>query len=73
MDIDEVCDGSRRPVNKKRHNFRMTDTHHMKADCPHCGKVGVRVKMYAGVLSFTRHPTKKVAAQKKNPKTPQKK
>ena len=52
--LDNLCDGSRRPVRGERHKLKTSPSGHMNAICPVC-KRKVTVKRVLGVVEFTRH------------------
>jgi hypothetical protein len=55
--MEQMCDGSRRPVRGKRHELKVSDSGHMTARCPRCHKV-VRARKMFGQVTFRRHKAK---------------
>jgi hypothetical protein len=54
MVMNELCEGSRRPVRGSRHQLDASDSGHMTAHCPVC-KQQLRVSRVLGVIEFPRH------------------
>lgn len=52
--MENVCDGSRRPVRGKRHKLTTTASGHTEAECPVC-KQRVPAREIFGAVEFTRH------------------
>jgi hypothetical protein len=52
--MDNICNGSRRPVRGLRHQLTTLASGHMKAVCPVC-KRKLAVNRVLGVLEFPRH------------------
>ena len=52
--MDNLCDGSRRPVRGARHQPKTSASGHMKAMCPVCGRL-ISVKRVLGAIEFPRH------------------
>ena len=52
--MNQICDGSRRPVVAKRHETKVLEDGHTKAKCPVCKRT-VPVRRVMGVLEFARH------------------
>jgi hypothetical protein len=52
--MNELCEGSRRPVRGTRHHLDASNSGHMTAHCPVC-KQQLRVSRVLGVIEFPRH------------------
>jgi hypothetical protein len=56
--MENLCDGSRRPVRGERHRLKMSGSGHMEATCPVC-KRRIVVRRIMGVVEFPRHESRK--------------
>ena len=52
--VENLCDGSRRPVLGERHYLETSASGHMRARCPVC-KARMVVRRVMGVIEFPRH------------------
>ena len=53
-EMEQLCDGSRRPVVGARHELKTLKSGHQTATCPVCRR-RLKVKRVLGVLEFPRH------------------
>jgi hypothetical protein len=56
--MENLCEGSRRPVRGERHRLKMSGSGHMEATCPVC-KRRIVVRRIMGIVEFPRHESRK--------------
>jgi hypothetical protein len=61
--MDNLCDGSRRPVRGTRHQLETSANGHMEATCPVC-KRRMTVRRVLGIIEFPRHESGRSGARR---------